>query len=98
MISWLKQIGKPINPIYLVNIFSSQYLTLQLNDFSSGTTVKYLSLEKMKELNILLPPIELQNQFADFVESVEHQKTTALATLNRLETLKNALMQQYFKE
>jgi hypothetical protein len=29
---------------------------------------------------------------------VEHQKTTALATLNRLETLKNALMQQYFKE
>jgi type I restriction enzyme S subunit len=47
---------------------------------------------------IPVTPIELQNQFADFVESVEHQKTTALATLNRLETLKNALMQQYFKE
>jgi type I restriction enzyme S subunit len=87
---------KTINPIYFRCVINNVDTKKQFDKSIKGIGVPNLHLGEIKKTRILLPPIELQNQFADFVESVEHQKTTALATLNRLETLKNALMQQYF--
>lgn len=48
------------------------------------------------QLVIYLPPIKLQNQFAAFVEQTEKTKTTISESLEKLETLKKALMQEYF--
>ena len=44
----------------------------------------------------MLPPIELQNQFAAFVERVDQQKQTVQQGLEKLELMKKALMQEYF--
>lgn len=46
--------------------------------------------------NVILPPIDLQSQFANFVKSVEQQKEVFSSRLSHLETLYKSLMQEYF--
>ena len=55
-----------------------------------------LSLEQCRNLEIPLPPIELQQQFAAFVTQVDKSKLAVQQGLQELETLKKSLMQQYF--
>ena len=83
---------------YYFNWFAmSDYYFRQLQNIiqpavnqASFTTGKFLNL------NIPLPPIYLQNQFADFVAKVEQQKSTVQKSIDKLETLKKSLMQKYF--
>ena len=57
---------------------------------------KNINLKILSELEVIVPPIELQNHFAAFVEQTEKTKTTISKSLEKLETLKKALMQEYF--
>lgn len=55
-----------------------------------------LSKGQLSEMVFPFPPIKLQNQFAAFVEQTEKIKTAISRSLEKLETLKKALMQEYF--
>lgn len=55
-----------------------------------------LSKSKLCEMEFIFPPIELQNEFADFVKSTDKLKIAIQKSLDELETLKKSLMQQYF--
>lgn len=57
---------------------------------------KNINLKILSELNVIVPPIELQKQFASFVQQTETTKSTIQKSLETLETLKKALMQEYF--
>lgn len=57
---------------------------------------KNINLKILSELKVIVPSIELQNQFAAFVEQTERAKSTISHSLEKLETLKKALMQEYF--
>lgn len=59
-------------------------------------TISHLPGAKLKALLVSVPPIEQQKQFATFVEQKEKSKTTISRSLEKLETLKKALMQEYF--
>ena len=59
-------------------------------------TISHLPGAKLKALLVSVPPIEQQKQFATFVEQTEKTKTTISRSLEKLETLKKALMQEYF--
>ena len=48
-------------------------------------------------LKVVLPPIELQNQFADFVNQVDKLKSKMETSLKELEDNFNSLMQKAFK-
>ena len=61
------------------------------------TGIASINMRQLKGLTTLVPPLELQNQFATFVEHTEKTKTTISRSLEKLETLKKALMQMYFK-
>ena len=61
-----------------------------------GANIQNLNQKILGELQIPVPPIDLQNQFAAFVEQTEKTKTTISESLEKLETLKKALMQEYF--
>lgn len=50
----------------------------------------------VKAMPINLPPLELQEQFADFVKQVDKSKLAVKQVLEKAEILKNALMQEYF--
>ena len=62
----------------------------------TGSLVPHISPKDIKSYSIMIPPIELQNQFAAFVEHVDQQKQTVQQSLEKLELMKKALMQEYF--
>ena len=55
-----------------------------------------LNLGIIKKINIPLPPIALQNQFAAFVEQTDKSKFAMQRQLEEAEAFKSALMQQFF--
>ena len=57
---------------------------------------KNINLKTLSELKIIVPPIDLQNEFATFVEQTDKLKFEVKEALEKLETLKKSLMQQYF--
>ena len=59
-------------------------------------TIAHLPGAKLKVLKVTVPPIELQGQFAAFVEATDKLKFEAKQGLEKLETLKKSLMQEYF--
>ena len=62
----------------------------------SASAQPNLLLSKMNATVIYLPPIDLQEQFAAFVEQTDKSKLAVKQSLEKLETLKKSLMQQYF--
>ena len=62
----------------------------------SKATIAHLPGIKLKQLQVAVPPIELQEQFATFVEQTDKWKLAIQKSLDKLEILKKALMQKYF--
>lgn len=65
-------------------------------DSAVGVRQQNLSLQQCRELEIPLPPIELQNQFATFVQQVDKLKFKIQESLDEAQTLFDSLMQKYF--
>lgn len=86
--------NKQINQKYLWEFLKLNYD--KLRNMAKGGNQPNLNLQQIKDFEVLSPPIELQNQFADFVDKVEQSKTQIKASLDKLITLKKALMQKYF--
>lgn len=59
-------------------------------------TIAHLPGAKLKALKVPAPPMELQNQFVTFLKQADKSKLTIQQSLDKLETLKKALMQKYF--
>ncbi len=57
---------------------------------------KNINLQILSNLDVIVPPADLQNQFAAFVTQTEKTKVAVQQALEKLETLKKALMQEYF--
>lgn len=55
-----------------------------------------INAQEMQNIGLYLPPLELQRQFAQFKEQTDKSKFEIQKSLKKLETLKKALMQQYF--
>lgn len=50
----------------------------QIEEMQAGSTVAYLSIAMTKKLSIMLPPLDLQTQFADFVQQVDKSRFITL--------------------
>ena len=62
----------------------------------TGTAQPKLNQAKLNAMMFCVPPIELQKQFAAFVEQADKSKLAVQKGLQELEILKKSLMQQYF--
>ncbi|VQG18214.1 type I restriction-modification system, S subunit [Streptococcus pneumoniae] len=72
---------------------------LRNNNYSrviSGSAQPQLPITKLKKILLPLPPLALQNEFADFVVLVDKSQLAIQKSLEELETLKKSLMQEYF--
>ncbi|HGL7442289.1 TPA: restriction endonuclease subunit S [Streptococcus pneumoniae] len=72
---------------------------LRNNNYSrviSGSAQPQLPITKLKKILLPLPPLALQNEFADFVVQVDKSQLAIQKSLEELETLKKSLMQEYF--
>ena len=78
--------------LYVMLQISKEYLVDEINMALKGI----LSKSKLEEKTFYVPPIELQNQFAAFVQQTDKSKFEIQQSLEKLEILKKSLMQQYF--
>jgi type I restriction enzyme S subunit len=85
-----------INSVYLWAAINSTETKQQFDASLKGIGVPNLHLGEIKKAKIILPPTKLQVQFATFVEQIDKSKFEIQKSLEKLETLKKALMQKYF--
>ena len=77
--------------------FIEVYFSLiDISEYITGTAQPKLNQAKLNAMLFCWPPLALQNQFATFVERVDQQKQTVQQSLEKLELMKKALMQEYF--
>ena len=86
---------------FLQNIFNLIYLSYEMDllnfrSMAEGGGQPKITQKILNDCFYRVPPLELQNQFAEFVEQVEKNKKKIKSSLNQLETLYSALMQEYF--
>ena len=83
-------------PLYLSHFLESDGGKRQF-DSKNQTGVKAgLNFDAIKSLKVLVPPIELQNQFADFVTQIDKLKVEVQKSLDKMQILFDSLMQEYF--
>jgi len=88
--------NKSINTDYLYYYLKSQYEALR--DASNGAGGRGgLNLKIVGQFKILLPPLPLQNQFAEFVQKVESAKEIVKIQIKDLQELLALKMDEYFK-
>ena len=78
--------------LYVLLQMSKDYLLEDINMALKGI----LSKSKLEEKEFIVPPMELQGQFADFVEQTDKSKVVVQKALDEAQTLFDSLMQQYF--
>ena len=83
-----------INQMYLLYCFLLGGFDKHCN--VTGSLVPHISAKDIRSFAIMLPPVEIQEQFATFVEQTDKSKLVIQQSLNKLETLKKSLMQEYF--
>lgn len=86
-----------MKPYFLQNIISNPAYKKIIEDKAVGVTMMNLNVPIVSELKVPLLPVHLQEQFIDFMERVDKSKLTIQQSLDKLEILKKALMQQYFE-
>ena len=95
-IAYLKPISTIINSSYLHGAILSDDVQRQIDERVKGIAQKTLNLSEIRKIVIPIPTLELQQQFAAFVEQTDKSKLAVKQVLEKAETLKKALMQEYF--
>lgn len=62
----------------------------------SGSASPHINVGDIKAFRMIMPPIELQEQFADFFHQVNKSKVVVQKSLNETQMLFDSLMQKYF--
>ena len=82
------------NPIFLMHLF--MYTNDYIMTFASVVAQASINMEKIRNFEYHFPSVEQQNAFAAFVEQTDKSKVEIQKSLEKLETMKKALMQKYF--
>ena len=84
-------------PAFALHYYMNSEGRQQIREKAVSTSGLYtLSVSKIESLVLPTPPMELQEQFSTFVEQTDKSKLSIQKSCEKLETLKKALMQQYF--
>lgn len=81
---------------FLVEYLNLDLIQTELKKRAGTSTIPDLNHSEFYKIAIYEPQMDLQNQFAAFVNQTEKSKITISRSLEKLETLKKALMQEYF--
>ena len=85
-----------INDKYFENIWDFYMLGLMKKEARNACLVHLPSAKKIGEISIPVPPLELQNQFASFVEEIDKSRSRIQKSLEASQELFDSLMQEYF--
>ena len=88
--------GEQMKPYFLQNIISNPGYKKIIEDKAVGVTMQNLNVPIVSALTVPLLPLDYQEQYIIFIQKIDMQKLTIQQGLDKLETMKKALMQQYF--
>ena len=88
--------NEKLKPYFLQTIISNPTYKKIIEDKAVGVTMMNLNVPIVESLRVPMLPIDLQNDFISFKEQVDKSKFEIQKSLEKLETLKKALMQKYF--
>ena len=94
---WL-QLKKPhnfFNPLSLKKILE-EFINKEKENLSSGSAYNALTIDKLKKFSIFIPPIELQNKFAERIEKIEKLKFEIEKSIEIAQNLYDSLISKYF--
>ena len=83
-----------IKSIFIHYWFS--FLQKIIDSKATQVAQKNINLQILSDLDVITPPIELQNKFVELVEQIDKQKFEFEKQLEKLKELQSALMQEYF--
>ena len=88
---WKIKFKSSVNVFYMKYVLSSKSIRNEFSAASTGTSgsMYNVSMDKFKSIKIPVAPIELQNQFADFVRAVDKSKVITITTLKKLTFIRN---------
>ena len=85
-----------INPVFIYYLLKSDYGVTEIAQYVRGAVTKTITKDDARKIKIIVPPIELQNQFAEFVKLIDKQKFEIEKSLKEMEELYDSLMEEYF--
>ena len=86
-----------VDPCFMMyQLHFSRAVERQIEMVSSGAIMAGINVTKLKHIYVHIPPVNLQHQFASFDDQTGNIKAAISRSLEKLETLKKALMQEYF--
>lgn len=90
------------NKEVLNNAFLAQYMQtmsfqIEISKYKTGSSAQGIRSKNLQRTMIPIPPIELQNEFADFVKQIDKLKFEMQNSLEEMENNFNSLMQRAFK-
>ncbi len=97
-VSLIKRRIDDMNFIYLLSVLNSDFMNFHFEQFKIGGTQKFISLSLIRSLPIPVPPIDLQNDFAAYVQKIDSAKSIIKTQLNDLNELLESKMDFYFGE
>lgn len=83
-------------PLYVAYYMESEAGKCQFQSKNQSAVKAGLNFNAINSLRFMLPPIELQDRFIEFIEQTDKSKLEIQKGLEKLELLKKALMQKYF--
>ena len=86
-----------VNNMFIVNLMRCSSFSSYLLNQNKGGTQKFVALGAIRKLPIPLPPLSLQQLFAQRIEQIEHQKAEVQKAITDLETLLASRMQYWFE-
>ena len=85
------------NPVYICKLLCSQFIYDQIvNHAKKSVNQASINQKDVLDFNIYQPPLDLQNEFANFVQQIAKSKVATQKALDETQLLFDALMQEYF--
>ena len=85
-----------INSTFLAEFTNMPHGKNQIRERTGGAAQQHFNVSGYKALHLIMPPMCQQEEFASFFEQTNKSKLTIQQSLDKMETLKKALMQEYF--
>jgi len=85
-----------INPYYLCTYTNMPHGKRQIEEGTGGAAQQHFNVGKYNKLRLMLPPMDRQDEFVNFVAQIDKSKVAVQKALDKAQVLFDSLMQQYF--
>lgn len=85
-----------INRYFLAYLLRSEQFVQYISEKVAGAKMPRVSMDMFRKFNLIIPPIELQNKFAEVVKQIDKQKFEIQKSLEETQKLQESLMNKYF--